>query len=276
MAKKKEQALTKIEEQETALATLGLGQSNAEGMEETDRDCFLIPQIKLLQKMSPQVDEDNAKYVPGAKPGLFLLTTTGDMWESEKDGILVIPAYFQRRFLEFIPQEGSSDKFNGIHLPTDRLVVDALHTRDKKGRFWLETGNYLQDTRIHYVILLHRVIPMPAVVTLKSSQIPKSKGWITAMNKPLLISGDPEKDPESCRYDLKPACEFRIYRLTSRPEANSEHTWKGYRIVEERVVTEADIQAVEMARHFRKQIRGGETTVDYDEDDTSQNVGRDF
>lgn len=267
MAKKQETAVAKMEER--AVATLDLGQSTGAGRTEADQDCYLIPQIKLLQKMSPEVDADKAEYIKGAKPGMFLLTTTGELFDGE-EGILVVPAEFQRRFLEFVPEDQGGG-FRGAHLPTSPEVVAAAATRDEKGRFWVENGNYLQDARIHYVIFLHPTMARPAVITLKSTQIKKSKQWITKMAEPLPLGAG--------NFNTDPDCEFRVYRLTARAESNDQYTWKGYNIAEERVVNPADpadVQAVSMARAFREQIAGGKTRVEYDDEESAKRVSSDF
>jgi hypothetical protein len=271
MPKKKmdETAVATVQEEERAVATLDLGQSTGAGREEADQDCYLIPQLKLLQKSSHEVDEDNAAYVKGAKPGMFFLTTTGELFDGEA-GVLVVPADFQRRFLEFVPEDQGGG-FRGAHMPTDPVVLGAQ--RDEKGKFWLESGNYLQDARVHYVIFLHPTMPRPAVVTLKSSQIKKSKKWLSQMAEPILLSGDPKKDPESCKYNLEPDCEFRVYRIVSRGEASDQYTWKGVVITEERVVNPADprdVSAVQAARSFREQIGGGKTRVEFDDEERAQ------
>jgi hypothetical protein len=264
-----ETAVAVVEKQETTLATLDLGKSSGGGRQEADADCYLIPQIKLLQKMSPEVDSDKAEFIKGAKPGMFLLTTTGELFDGE-EGILVVPAEFQRRFLEFVPEDQGGG-FRGAHLPTAPLVIEAAPTRDEKGRFWLENGNYLQDARVHYVIFLHPIMARPAVITLKSTQIKKSKKWLSAMAEPLAL-GDGN-------FNTDPDCEFRVYRLTCRPESNDQYTWKGYNIDVDRVVNPADpgdVQAVHAARAFRDQIAGGRTKVDYEDEDMTKKISTDF
>lgn len=269
MTKKKEEtAVAVVQDEGRAVATLDLGQSTGAGRAEADQDCYMIPQLKLLQKGSHEVDEDDAAFVKGAKPGMFFLTTTGELFDGD-EGVLVMPADFQRRFLEFVPEDQGGG-FRGAHMPTDPTVINAH--RDDKGKFWLENGNYLQDSRIHYVIFFHPVMPRPAVVTLKSTQIKKSKKWLSQMEEPLLLAGDPKK-PETCKWNIYPDCEFRIYRIVSKGESSDQYTWKGVAITEERVVNPADprdVQAVNAARAFRDQISSGQTRVEhYDDSETS-------
>ena len=263
---KKDTAVATISEKTTALATIDLADSTGGGLEEADPDCFVIPRLKLLQKMSPECDPDNSAYVDGAKPGLFYLLTTGELFDSET-GIAVVPAYFQRRFIELVPEDLGGG-FRGAYLPSDPVVLGALNSRDEKGRFLLENGNYLRDTRIHYAILLHNDGPQPVVITMASSQTKKSNAWNTKGRQPLIF-------PDGTK-NLKPAVEYRVFRLTSVPESNDQYSWRGYKIAVERVIDPSDpkdVEAVVMARAFREQVRGGVAQVEHEEE---QNKALDF
>ena len=56
----------------------GIGRGNEEV-----GNALAIPRIKLLQKMSPEVDKYSPKYVKGAEPGAFINSITGEVYGDE-------------------------------------------------------------------------------------------------------------------------------------------------------------------------------------------------
>lgn len=56
----------------------GIGRGN-----EDVGNALAIPRIKLLQKMSPEVDKYSPKYVEGAEPGAFINSITGEVYGDE-------------------------------------------------------------------------------------------------------------------------------------------------------------------------------------------------
>ena len=69
----------------------------------TQRD-LLVPRLTILQALSPEVDEDGAAYVPGARPGYLVNTLTKQMW-SGKDGVLVVPVVFDKQHMVWRERE---------------------------------------------------------------------------------------------------------------------------------------------------------------------------
>ena len=60
------------------------------GFEGADSQSFAIPYLIILQSNSPQVDEDDGKYIKGAKVGMFLNTVTGEIFDG-KEGVNLVP-----------------------------------------------------------------------------------------------------------------------------------------------------------------------------------------
>lgn len=72
------------------------------GTSEIKSSDIKFPMIKLLQKMSPQVDSDDSQYIEGAKPGDFLNTDTNELYA---DGFHFLPAAFIPLFIEWVKRE---------------------------------------------------------------------------------------------------------------------------------------------------------------------------
>ena len=85
------------------------------GMEQTDKESFAIPFLRALQKISPQVDEADSAYVPGAKGGQLFNSVTQELFDG-KEGVTFLPCYFQRTFLRWAPR-GADGGMRGEYSP---------------------------------------------------------------------------------------------------------------------------------------------------------------
>lgn len=234
------------------------------GYEEADQDSYAIPFIKLLQKMSPEVDEAAGEYVEGAKAGMFYNSSNGDLADG-KTGILILPLHFVRRFHHWAPREEGGG-YLGRYSPAEAEGLKT--TRDSRGREAFEDGTYLMDTREHYVFWLSedRKTWEGAVIALASTQIKKSKKWMTAMRNFKLQKKDGT-------YFTPPSF-ARVWRATAVPESNEQGSWFGWKFEPVGLLRDEDIALFEAAKILREAIAQGEVKVqepaspteDYQED----------
>jgi hypothetical protein len=87
--------LTAEEEQLAALA-----QKNTK----FDRNEQIIPRLKILQPLSPEVQEDGSQYVSGAKPGMFYNTASGKLTPGQ-EGIIAVVIGHTKQTIEWMPRE---------------------------------------------------------------------------------------------------------------------------------------------------------------------------
>ena len=73
------------------------------GMEEVSAEDMQMPFIRAIQPLSPQIKKNDSEFIAGASAGDIFNTVTKQYWEGEK-GLIVIPTYYQMKFLEFIPR----------------------------------------------------------------------------------------------------------------------------------------------------------------------------
>lgn len=223
------------------------------GFEDADNEAFAIPYLKALQKMSPQVDEDHAEYIEGAKVGMLFNAATRKLYDG-KEGVIVIPAHYQRMFVEWVPKE-SGGGFRGAHMPSDPIVQTGV--RNEKGKLDLANGNYLSDTRYHFCILIDPEDgPEPVVLCLQSTQIKKSKAWMTKMRGIRFERKDG-------KGKFNPPMFSHIYKVSTMTESKGDETWKGYKVELERKVGQKDVNAYLAAKDFREQVAAGEAQVDH-------------
>lgn len=215
------------------------------GFEEADADSFILPYLTVLQKGSPEVDSDDGAYIEGAKAGQFINTATKTLF----DEVEVVPVHYSRAFVNW-KERTEGGGFLGSYSPNDPIVEQA--DRDDTGKYRLEDGSYLADTRYHFILIVDADGDVePAILGLSSTQIKKSRQWMSVM-KNLKITR-----PDGTKF---PAPMFsHSYKVTSVGEANDKGSWKGYKIdlngpIQSRAIFEA-------AKVFADQVKSGAAKV---------------
>lgn len=232
--------ISTVQETNTALTIMAddFAADAGMGMEGVDRDSFAIPFIALLQGLSPQLET-----VEGARPGLFINTITDELFKE----VLVVPCSYQRRYLRWAPRKdggGYKGEYNPIDVETGKIDVE----KDADGRLRLE-GDELKDTRNHFVLMQSESGAwQPALLSLSSTQIKKSKRWMSR------IQGVELRTAEGRPFN--PPSFSHIYRLKSVKEENSKGSWWGLDI--DLVEAVQDSELYQKARAFSKQVAAGE------------------
>lgn len=259
-----------VKKEAMEVAPFSLEESDGEGFEGLDSSCFIVPRLKVLQKGSPQCDCDKPEFIESARPGMWLLTTTGEVFDGEKDGITITPALATAMYKEW-KRRDEGGGFIGSYPLSDPLISSVRETRDKSGNYWLDNGHYLQETHDHYVIFHHpNGIPMPAIISMKSSHLPASRDLNSKGKQPVPL-GDG-------RFNLKPKKEFRVFSLRTKSKSSDQYTWK-ILLVNEIRLSDAknpmDKLAVPMADRFREDLDKGLAQV-IEDDDAPTAVSSDF
>ena len=234
-------ALKKAEQGSVTLPEFMMNDINA-GFEEADKEAYAIPFLAILQSGSPQCKKSDGAYIKGAEEGMIFDTVSQEVIDGY-EGIIVIPVHYQRRMVEWQPRE-TGGGFVAEHLPEQAPQGE----RDESGQIVLPNGNYLVDTRYHFV--LYRKVDAddwkPALITMSSSQLKKSRRWMTLMR--------------SRRVAGKPIPMFgAMYHLTTVPESNDKGSWFGWGIAPGDVVMDAELY--EQAKAFRDSLLSGEAKV---------------
>ncbi|EEW5864227.1 hypothetical protein D7012_005356, partial [Escherichia coli] len=159
-----------------------------------DADAYAIPFIVVLQKMSPMVDEDDPKHVPGAKAGMLYNTVTGELYDGKK-GVQIIPCAFKRTFILWGGRESDDKGFKGEftkeHVDAEVAAGRAVEINgkvfvpDENGKVHEKKSPYYADTRNHFVILLNEETGEfgSAMLSLTSSMIKPSRMLMTALQQ---------------------------------------------------------------------------------------------
>jgi len=212
------------------------------GLETVSQEDLATPRLKILQKMSPDLDT-----VDGAKAGMILDTVNNKVYEGSK-GILILPVAYQRQYVEW------QDRGQGTGSPV--AVYDANSdilsktTRDEQRKDRLSNGNYVETAANHFVIVVEdekQGIGQPALITLKSTQLKKSRKWNSMMLNIKLQGANGPFTPPSYSH---------LYRLTTIEEGNDFGKWFGIEIEKEKMLENRNL--FNMAKEFADSVTKGE------------------
>ena len=135
------------------------------------------------------------------------------------------------------------------------LVVVKTTVKNEKNADVLPNGNLLSNTAQHFVLLTYEGNFSRALITMSSTQLKKSRRWITQMNALTAIG-------KNGPYTLPMMS--HIYKLTTVPEQNDMGSWFGWTINKDRQIDLADQfekHTFDAAIAFAKSIQAGEVEV---------------
>lgn len=253
------------------------------GMEGTTADSFAMPFLAVLQKGSPQVDEALGKTLKGAKEGMLFNTATKALHDGKK-GLWIVPCAYSREFIKWGPRGGGGDGggFKGVVPPEEVAKMRAAGTLvNLEGtEYVVEKGatpskkknDSIVDHRNHYVIVLDNpeaTTGYQALLSLKSTQIKKSKGLMSALD------GVKEKDDDGVYFT--PPTFANVVHVVTVPESNDDGSWYGveFEIVGRVESEELYAAALKMNESFAK----GALNVNYNNlqgDGEKPGTGRGF
>jgi hypothetical protein len=151
-------------------SAVGTGRGN----EEVKVDSLTIPRVKLLQKMSDEVDEHHPAYVPGAKPGYFLNSLTKEIYKGD---LYVVNIKFTESFAVWKKRD-----LGGGLIGSRKTLAEAqeiLDAQDKPQDF------QLQHNHSHLLLIGNPEtgeLSDPIIMDFNSSKMSVSKNWNTMIN----------------------------------------------------------------------------------------------
>jgi hypothetical protein len=249
VAKKQEQALAVINDMFEA--------DRSSGMENMSQEDLALPFLKVLSQLSPEIES-----VEGAKAGMIINTVTSKLYDGTK-GVLVLPSYYERKYIEWAPRGTGSGAPLGVH-PATSDILSKTFKKPNDSKDYLENGNYVETTAQHYVIVLDEAGSHPAMISMKSTQLKKSRKWNSMMMTVKKIGKDGKP--------YNPASFSNIYRLFTSKEVNDKGTWYGWEIERVSEVGEDRVNEYMEARTFAEAIKAGSVQVKHTEDDAAPRV----
>lgn len=213
------------------------------GFENVSATDMAIPFMSILQALSPQVKRGEQQ-LEGAREGDIFNTVTSEIFSGE-EGIMFIPATFKKAVVEWKPR----DEGGGFVAQYEDISEVEGVTRSADGKTLSGAGNILVDTAYHYGLMVNPVTGdySQVVISMTSTQLKKSRKWITLMSNLKLTKGDGTK--------FTPPMFGYIYKLTTVPEENASGSWSGWDI--ELIGQTPTVDLYQAAKLFAENINKG-------------------
>lgn len=232
----------------TALAMLDNMEEDAgAGFSGMSQEDYALPFLRLLTSTSPEVGE-----VDGALPGMLYNSVTGELFDG-KAGISVVPCAYVRQYIEWTPRgQGSGAP---VHIyPATSDVLSQTHKEPGDNKDYLDNGNYIENTANYYVMMVGESgVPEPALITMKSTQLKKSRKW-NSMMQSVKIAGK--------NGLFTPPMYSQFYKLTTVAESNDKGKWYGWEVERKGAVTSTEIYNA--AKTFAQSVGAGDIKVKHD------------
>jgi hypothetical protein len=242
------------------------------GTENVRAEDMALPMVVLLQGMSPQTKRANPAYMEGAKEGMFLHTTTRELFDGDQ-GFPVIPCGFSKVWNVWRHRDEGGG-FRGS-FPTQELAaaraaeLGTEPTEKTKGaplHGVVETANHFYLARLSDGTWVESLHPM------KSTAHKCSKAWNTEMKRTRKTSVG----------SFVPPSFATIYVLTSHPDHNEKGDFVVPRADYVGLLVDPDVgellgdadstELYNQAARFYQTVAAGAAKVDYSVLETQEAV----
>lgn len=259
---------------------INLEETAGAGSENITSANLAVPIIRILQANSPQCKPMDPKYIKGAVEGSFFNNVTNEVYSGE-EGIIVLPVFFEKVFIEWRPNRGGFVAIHGEDTPLRtqvKMLKENPNDPSSRERPTLPSGNILAETDQHYVLMLVGGGFEPAVISMSSTALRSSRQWNTLVNRVL------EKDKKGQFYN--PARWFVRYKLVTKGRQKDQNTWATWDIIAqgklkvtptswdaiqgkfiEQTVDPQDVSLFRAAQALHAAVKGGKVAAKIEEDD---------
>ena len=216
-----------------------------EGVTNLGSEDLAIPFLKILQKMSPELDE-----LDNAKAGDIYNTVTKEVVKG-KDGVRVINCAYTLQYIEWEPRGTGTGAPHRIYA-ADEDIPTTERGEDNKDYVVDGSGRYLERTAQHYVLIIDEDdLTQQALLPMKATQFKKSKQWNSSIKSSKMKDGNGNL--------FIPARYSHVWHLTSVGEENKNGSWHGWFIDKEGPIE--DVNFYREAKLFHDSIAAGQVKV---------------
>ena len=223
------------------------------GSQNMTQEDLALPFLKVLGQLSPEVNKRDGKYVEGAEPGMILNTVTNEVFDGTK-GIDVLPVFYERKYVEW--QDRGEGKGAPVAIHDASSDIMSQTTRDKSFKDRLPSGNYLENTANHYVVVLGDS-PQTALISMKATQLKISRKWNSIMMGIKLQGKNGLFTPPTYSH---------IYNLKTVQMSNDKGTWFGWEVSKVGPVSDQNVYGI--AKSFADQVGKGDVQVKHGSDES--------
>lgn len=192
-------------------------QDTLDGFEEIGGRTMAIPFVRILQKLSAQLNKQKQEFIDGAEEGDWFNTTT-KVYGPE---VNVIVLKFERVYIEWKVNRGG---FVNYHSPenAERLAVDTTW-----GNWKTKEGNELAETYMYMCLIEGQEAEGVVVISFSSSAIKVAREWNHLMTTHIMDDGKRAKP-----YYL-------VWKLSTDYRENDQGSWYSPKVKFLRYISEA-------------------------------------
>ena len=224
------------------------------GLENIGTEDLALPFLKVLSRQDPVLDDLDAK------AGDIYNTVTNEVY-SGKEGVRVIPCAFQKRFIQWAPRGSGSGAPLGIYGPGETRPNTERSSEDNKDYVVGGTGDYIEQTAQHYVLLLSDQGSERALIAMKSTQLKKSRKWMS-----MILS----RQMQGKNGPFVPPMFSHVYRLTTVGQENSKGSWHGWEVSLEGTVSDPNLY--HSAKAFGESANSAQVEVKHQQESSSETL----
>ena len=222
----------------SAVAIMSQFENVQTGFEDMNADDLQLPRLKLLQAMSPEIENDES-----LRSGHIYNSVTGEWWPADQ-GVKVVPCVYHKTYVEWAPVGSGAKGPVAVH-QSKEVMNNTVRGEDNKYYTNDNSGNYIEETANYFVLIIGgKGETSQAIISMKSSQLTPSRNWNSKM-KNLKI-----KNSEGVHFT--PPMWSHSYLLKSEKTKNGDKTWYKWKIeVDSMLSIEAQVKE---ARSFSEEM----------------------
>lgn len=225
--------------------------SEGEGSKDISLQDIALPFYKFLNASAKEVIEGEGKYIEGAQKGMILNNVTRQLIAG-KTGILVLRVAYEREFVEWASVRGGGPK--GRHAVDSAVVKTGRKKMVPDGQggekevIVLPNGNYVVDTRYHYVVVLGAEGRLEwATIPMSGAQLKYSDRWNSMIQE--------HQIENSKGIKFHPAHYQQMYLMKTFPDKNAKGNYYSWDITKA-----GDVQSMRSfssAKDYREAVLSG-------------------
>ena len=155
----------------SAVAIMNQFENVQTGFEDMSADDLQLPRLKLLQAMSPEIENDES-----LRSGHIFNSVTGEWWPADQ-GVKVIPCVYHKTYVEWAPVGSGAKGPVAVH-QSKEVMNNTVRGEDNKYYTNDNSGNYIEETANYFVLIIGgKGETSQAVISMKSSQLTPSRNW---------------------------------------------------------------------------------------------------
>ena len=245
-------AVAPTEEKGVAVMIPSMFEADAQaGLKNIQSDDMALPFLKIVSGLDKILDERE-----DVRKGDILNSVTGEVIKG-KDGVLVVPCAYQRKYIQWAPRGEGSGAPSAIYDPNDTMPETKRDENDNREYVVDGNGEYIEQTAQWYVkVVQPDGTSSDALIAMKMSQLKKSKKWMS-----MILS----RQMQGQNGPFVPPMFSHVYRLKTVGEENSKGSWHGWEMSVEGPVENAALYNA--AKLFNQSIEKGEVNVKHQSED---------